>query len=77
MSRLRFRRPFAGLFVIEAARLANLNQTEQETWEQSWIQGVPPGREFFFLNMLRQHSQYDNRLGFSFRVLVRVRLGLG
>ena len=31
--------------------------------------------------MLRQHSQYDSRLGFSFRVLVRVmvrdRLGLG
>ena len=24
--------------------------------------------------MLRQHSQYDSRLGFSFRVLVRVRL---
>ena len=39
MSRLRFRRPF----MIEAARLANLNQTEQETWEQSWIQGVTPG----------------------------------
>ena len=39
MSRLKSRRPF----VIEAARLANLNQTEQETWEQSWIQGVPPG----------------------------------
>ena len=37
-SRLRYRRPF----VIEAARLANRNQTEQETWEQSWIQGVPP-----------------------------------
>ena len=37
----------------------------------------------FFLTMLRQHSQYDSRLGFSFRVLVlvrvrvRVRLGLG
>ena len=26
----------------------------------------------FFLTMLRQHSQYDRRLGFSFRVLVRV-----
>ena len=39
ISRLRFRRPF----VLEAARLANLNQTEQETWEQSWIQGVPSG----------------------------------
>ena len=26
--------------------------------------------------MLRQHSQYDSRLGFSFRVLVGVRLGL-
>ena len=41
MSRLRSRRPF----VIEAARLANLNQTEQETWEHSWIQGVPPGHD--------------------------------
>ena len=28
----------------------------------------------FFLTMLRQHSQYDSRLGFSFRVLVRVRV---
>ena len=26
----------------------------------------------FFLTMLRQHSQYDSRLGFSFMVLVRV-----
>ena len=41
MSRLRSRRHF----VIEAARLANLSQTEQETWEQSWIQGVPPGHD--------------------------------
>ena len=40
-SRLRSRRPF----VIEAARLANLNQTEQDTWKQSWIQGVPPGHD--------------------------------
>ena len=35
----------------------------------------------FFLTMLWQHSQYDSRLGFSFRVFVRVRvrvkLGLG
>ena len=31
--------------MFEAARLANLNQTEQETWEQSWIQGVPPGHD--------------------------------
>ena len=23
----------------------NLNQTEQDTWEQSWIQGVPPGHD--------------------------------
>ena len=38
-SRLRYRRPF----VIEAARLANVNQREQEIWEQSWIEGVPPG----------------------------------
>ena len=30
-----------------------------------------------WLTMLRQHSQYDSRLGFSFRVVVRVRLGLG
>ena len=29
-----------------------------------------------FLTMLRQHSQYDSRLGFSFRVLVRVRVRL-
>ena len=40
-----------------------------------------PGCENKFLTMLRQHSQYDSRLGFSFRVLVRVRvrvrLGLG
>ena len=41
MSRLKSRRPF----IIEAARLANLNQTEQETWEQSWIQGIPPGHD--------------------------------
>ena len=37
--------------------------------------GVPEAN-LFFLTMLRQHSQYDSRLGFSFRVLVRVRLGL-
>ena len=41
MSRLRSRRPF----VAEAARLASLNQTEQQTWEQSWIEGVPPGHD--------------------------------
>ena len=35
-SRLRSRRPF----VAEAVRLASLNQTEQQTWEQSWIEGV-------------------------------------
>ena len=40
-SRLRSHRPF----VIEAARLANLNQTEQETWEQSSSEGVPPGHD--------------------------------
>ena len=39
MSRLRSRRPF----VAEAAQLASLTQTEQQTWEQSWIEGVPPG----------------------------------
>ena len=38
-SRLRSRRPF----VIEAVRLASLNQTYLEIWEQLWIQGVPPG----------------------------------
>ena len=41
ISRIRSRWPF----VTEAARLANLNQTDQETWEQSWIQGVPPGHD--------------------------------
>ena len=41
MSRLRSRRHF----VAEAERLASLNQTEQETWEQSWIEGVPPGHD--------------------------------
>ena len=40
-SRLRPRRPF----VFEAARLVSLNQTEQEIWEQSWIQWVPPGHD--------------------------------
>ena len=42
MSRLRSRRPF----VAEAVRLASLNQTEQEIWEQSWIEAwVPPGHD--------------------------------
>ena len=41
MSRLRSRRPF----VAEAARLASLDQTEQQTWEQSWTEGVPPGHD--------------------------------
>ena len=40
-SRLRSRRPF----VAEAARLASRNQTEQQAWEQSWIEGVPPGHD--------------------------------
>ena len=40
-SRLRSRRPF----VIEAARLASLNQTEQNMWAQSWSEGVPPGHD--------------------------------
>ena len=31
------------------------------------------GAQFFFITMLRQHSQY---VGFSFRVLASVRLGL-
>ena len=42
-SRLRARRAF----VIEAARLASLNQTEQKTWEPSWIEwvGLPSGHD--------------------------------
>ena len=41
-------------------------------------EGGRGGRDanLFSLTMLRQHSQYDSRLGFSFRVFVRVRLGL-
>ena len=31
-----------------------------------------PEANLFSLTMLQQHSQYDSRLGFSFRVLVRV-----
>ena len=31
--------------VIEAARLASLNQTQQDIWEQSWIEGVPLGHD--------------------------------
>ena len=42
---------------------------------------IPDPAAKFFITMLRQHSQYDSRLGFSFRVLVRVRamvrFGLG
>ena len=38
---LRSRRPSEA----EAVRLASLNQTEQQTWEQSWIEGVPPGHD--------------------------------
>ena len=41
MLRLRSRRPF----VAEAARLASLTQTEQQTWEQSWTEGVTPGHD--------------------------------
>ena len=41
MSRLRSRRPF----VAEAAWLASLTQTAQQTWEQSWTEGVPPGHD--------------------------------
>ena len=37
--------------------------------------GLAAGKSFF-LTMLRQHSQHDSRLGFSFRVLVRLGLGL-
>ena len=40
-SRLRSHRSF----VIEAARLASLNQTEQDTWEQSWLEEVPHGHD--------------------------------
>ena len=39
--RLRSRRPF----VIEAAQHTSLNQTEQEIWEQSLVEGVPPGHD--------------------------------
>ena len=46
----------------------------------TWVERSRP-QIIFFLTMLRQHSQYDSRLGFSFRVLLRVRvrlwLGLG
>ena len=42
-----------------------------------WSINIWPGREKKFITMLRQHSQYDSRLGFSFRVFVRVRVGLG
>ena len=49
------------------------------TSDVNWT-AMPPD-EFFFLTMLRQHSQYDIRLGFNFMVLVRVRVrvrfGLG
>ena len=41
MPRRRSRRPF----VAEAARLPSLTQTEQQIWEQSWIEGVPPGHD--------------------------------
>ena len=41
------------------------------------VGGVGRVANLFSLNMLRQHSQYDSRLGFSFRVLVRVRVRLG
>ena len=55
-SRLRDRRPF----VIEAARLANLNQTDQDIWEQSWIQGVPP-------DMISRLIQRVHNLGSLYR----------
>ena len=42
-----------------------------------FLMGSAPDANLFFLTMFWQHSQYDSRLGFSFRVLVRVRLGLG
>ena len=35
-----------------------------------------PDANLFFLTMFRQHSQYDSRLGFSFRVLVRGRVSV-
>ena len=41
-----------------------------------FLMGSAPDANLFFLTMFWQHSQYDSRLGFSFRVLVRVRLGL-
>ena len=40
-SGLTSRRPF----VIEAAQLASLNQTDQKIWDQSWIEGVTPGHD--------------------------------
>ena len=39
------------------------------------LMGGARAANFFFLTMLRQHSQYDSRLGFSFRALVRLGLG--
>ena len=43
-------------------------------WDTKLFSAVARDANLFFLNMLRQHSQYDSRLGFSFRVLVRVRV---
>ena len=39
-----------------------------------FLMGSAPDANLFFLTMFWQHSQYDSRLGFSFRVLVRVRV---
>ena len=35
----------AGLSWARLPDSRNVNQTEQDTWEQSWIQGVPPGHD--------------------------------
>ena len=68
-SRLKSRRPF----VTEAARLASLNQTEQETWEQSWIEGVPPGHDVV-TNLTRPQPGFTLRRR-QFVTLNRLRCG--
>ena len=51
-SRLRSRRPI----VTEAARIARLNQTEQQTCGQSWIEGVPTGHDVVTNPTCSQHG---------------------
>ena len=50
------------------------NNSEKHAGGHSFILCMLQDTNLFFLTMLRQHSQYDRRLGFSFRVLVRVRV---